>query len=268
MAWQDDIAQKRQQQQQEQAAKRLHSESVDAVKTNGKEVVASTNPLAKSTDIDSLIQQVKEVQLAALLGNEQKPQTIIINQNDLIKKMDDVSDQLQTSIQSLNNSKHDAQEITELKSLYLALTQLKTAITSSNGDLKEVVTKLITELTQTVHALEIKPVVNVPVPQVTVDIPEVDLKPLQDTLEGYFKAPEIEHGIDLECYRAQDISESGDMQYVGFVNPDGSWYIIENDMKANSIRYVFGNKGYAKAFKKASSYQYFLLNEAIDALST
>jgi hypothetical protein len=96
---------------------------------------------------------------------------------------------------------------------------------------------------------------------------EVDFGPLQDTIKEHFPAPETEDKrLDLSCYRAQDITEDENKQYVGFLNTQGDWYIVENDIKGNSMRYVFGTGSYAKAFKKAASYQYKLLNEAVDAL--
>jgi hypothetical protein len=102
----------------------------------------------------------------------------------------------------------------------------------------------------------------------TIELPAavVDFTPLQNTIKEHFPVPEAEDKrLDLSCYRAQDIIEDENKQYVGFLNTDGDWYIIENDIKGNSMRYVFGTKNYAKAFKKAATYQYKLLNEAIDA---
>lgn len=77
---------------------------------------------------------------------------------------------------------------------------------------------------------------------------------------------EADGKVDLDDYRAHDIINDGDIQYIGFVDIEGSWYIIENKVTENSLRYVFGKSGYAEAFAKAGSYKYKLLSEAVNAL--
>jgi hypothetical protein len=260
MAWQDDIAEKRKENRALEASQSLHQESITAVTDSGKEVVGATTNLAKSKDIDGLIQEVKELQLASLLGAS-KPSVILTDQTDLGDKMGELADKVSATIKELDSSETDRQQLAELKSLYIGLTQLRTAFTDGNGNLNKAIKVLITA----VQGINVSPVVNVPTPRVTVESAKVDLTPLQDTIKQYFRAPETEK-IDLDCYRAQDISESANMQYVGFVNPDGGWYIIENDIQSNSLRYVFGEAGYSEAFSKCSQYSYSLLNEAINAL--
>ena len=71
---------------------------------------------------------------------------------------------------------------------------------------------------------------------------------------------------ELDDFRPQDIKDDGDTQYIGFENPDGKWYIIENDTKSSSMRYVFGVKNYKSSFKKAGTWEYKTLSEAIRAL--
>jgi len=261
MAWHDDIAEQRKTFKQEQDAKKLHTDNISAVTESGKGVESATNKLAKTEDIDSLIAQVKEVQLASLLGAS-KPSIVLTDQTDLGDKMGEYIGKIETAIKQLDATDNDKQQLTELKSLYIGLTQLKSAFLTGNKD----VTKALATLTKAVQGIDVQPVVNVPAANVTVPLAKVDLKPLQKTIEQYM-APKIEEkGVDLECYRAQDITDSGNMQYVGFVNPEGAWYIIENDVKGNSMRYLFGTSGYAEAFAQASTYQYKLLNEAINAL--
>ena len=92
--------------------------------------------------------------------------------------------------------------------------------------------------------------------------PKIDLKPLTDTLESHFK----DDTIDLNNYRAQDIKDDGDTQYIGFTNVKGEWYIVENKTRKNQLRYKFGKSGYAKAWREAETYTYTLLYEAASAL--
>jgi len=68
--------------------------------------------------------------------------------------------------------------------------------------------------------------------------------------------------IDLASYKAHDLKDDGDLQYVGFVNPNGGWYIIENQVRENKMRYIFGSGGYDKAFSNAASWNYKILSEA------
>jgi hypothetical protein len=41
---------------------------------------------------------------------------------------------------------------------------------------------------------------------------------------------------------------------------------VENRVKENTLRYIFGTGGYAKAFAKAARFEYKLLDEAVNAL--
>lgn len=108
------------------------------------------------------------------------------------------------------------------------------------------------------------PIVNVEAPNVTVQERELDLSPLLTAIDS-LKPEEPPQEIQLQEYRASDLKESGGMQYIGFVHPSGKWYIIENDIKKNRMRYVFGRKAYATHFKSAASYEYKVMNEAINA---
>jgi hypothetical protein len=105
------------------------------------------------------------------------------------------------------------------------------------------------------------------IPEITIPkitVPNIDTTGIETVLrEMQHHTPE---GIDLDDYMAQDLKKIGGNQYVGFLNPDGAWYIIENDIKGESLRYLFGTKDYYKHFKKANEYVYKLLNEAVNAI--
>ena len=118
-------------------------------------------------------------------------------------------------------------------------------------DLKNAVAKLATQ----------KPTASAPAQAVN-----VNLKPLVDTLEKHLKK-EDDYKVELSCYRAQDIDNDGETtQYVGFLNPDSEWYIIENDLESNSMRWVFGKEGYKQAWEHHVGQRYKLLDEAINAV--
>ena len=108
------------------------------------------------------------------------------------------------------------------------------------------------------------PIVNVEPAQVTVQERPIDFTPVIKAIDA-MKPGESSEDIQLQEYRASDIKDSGGMQYIGFVHPSGRWYIIENDVKKNKMRYLFGQRAYATHFKNAASYEYKVMNEAVNA---
>lgn len=233
------------------------------IETLNQKKQASAQSQKEQSELGQMLAELKKMQMASLMGSQGKSTVILTDQTDLGDKLKEMVDSFSATVARLDSSDMDKQELTSLKALQTGLQDLKQAVINAKGDNSDVVAAI--------RALKLDvaaPVVNVPQPKVTVQSAPVDLKPLQATLEQYFTHEDVateDTTIDLECYRAQDIIDSGDMQYVGFQNPDGNWYIIENDIKGNKMRYVFGSKNYAAAFKKAPTYQYQLLDKAINA---
>lgn len=260
MSFAEDIAQKRadnaklQQEQQSKAALLA--------------TASNTETGAKSGDIDALIAQVKEVQLATMLGNN-KPHVILTDQTDLGDKMEALATKLADTVKQLDSGENDTAQLAQLKAL---TTALNTFIKSeADDDVTE--RKASADLLKAIKAIKLSPVVNVPAPNVTVSPSKLDLKPLQDTLVNLLSKQEDQeepsNQFDLDDYKAQDIDNSvKDYQYIGFLNAAGNWYIIENDVKGNKLRFVFGTDNYSDAFARSPEFQYLLLNEAIDAIST
>jgi hypothetical protein len=258
------IKARRQAAQDSRSASDTHKQTIDATLASGKGVVAATKDLAKKDDIDKMIAQLKEMQLAQLMATTNGQNQKTMNITDSAAYVGDAIDKLgETILSKLADDTSDKATKEQLGKLQTAINQLNTA-RSSDVTLLQASFK---QLHQAIADMEVNPVVNIDPPQVTVNAPKVDFKPLQDTIKQYFATPvsETEDTLDLDDYKAQDITEDGNIQYVGFVSPSGAWYIIENNISENSMRYVFGSKGYAKAFKKAPTYQYYLLNEAINA---
>lgn len=144
-------------------------------------------------------------------------------------------------------TKTDEAELAALKDLQTAVEKLQTLESDGNSNTN----KLLSDVVQAVRAI------------VPAQKQPIDFKPLQDTIKQYFVSDT--DTIDLDDYKAQDLTDGDTIQYVGFLNPDGKWYIIENDLKKNTLRYVFGSGKYSEAFQKAASYDYKLLNEAVNA---
>lgn len=235
----DEIAEKRKSIATDKSIRANHDDSIAAVSTSGENTVKATNKLAEHLDkLDPSDFNDAQIKLLTALQD----------------KLDIYNKQLSKNTVNTNESNE--------------------------------------QLLKAVTALKMNPTINVPEPSVTVSPPNitvkptpVNLKPLEDILTKYLKSvkraePKVivtppittpverEEVVDLDSYKAQDINNSNkNLQYVGFVNPEGKWYIIENDIKGNHLRYIFGNSDYKKAFEQAAQYKYLLLDEAIHALS-
>lgn len=98
-----------------------------------------------------------------------------------------------------------------------------------------------------------------PTPQVNITERELDLGGVEKAL----KSLTPKKTRDLSSYRALDLENMPDgNQYIGFQNSSGDWYIMQNDERANRIRYYFGKGDYATAWDEKVSHDYTTLSEA------
>ena len=175
--------------------------------------------------------------------------------------LDGVSTDIRTLLASLETSgakKLDAQVVNAIASLGSIVQAIQALRIENDEESKEV----LREIAETLSSLNVSPIVNVPKAQITVQERNIDFDPLIKALD---KKEEVETDDDpLAGYKAQDInSDDPHVQYVGFINPQGSWYIIENNDTTNTLRYKFGKKGYSTAFKNMTKHNYKLYSEAI-----
>ena len=65
--------------------------------------------------------------------------------------------------------------------------------------------------------------------------------------------------LELQKYRFSDMDVSSDPMYVGYVDPDGAWYIMEFNNASGTARYVKGSSGYTTAWtnRAIQSYGYY-----------
>lgn len=273
----DEIAQKRREQQAQQTADASRQQNLDAI-TGGsndiihtllqgdeqpKAVMVTNDDIAKKDDINNVLDQLKQLHLTNLLeaNKPKEPDQHVINVTDTTgyigKSIGDLGDTIMAKLADTTADDGTKKMLTDLLS---AINSLKSDVQSNPNE------DILQNIKQAIDSMDIQPVVKVAAPKVNVAAPEVNLKPLQDTLDKFLQLPDDK--VDLDCYRPQDINNDGNTQYIGFVNADGGWYIIENLTKKNQLRYLFGNSGYTAAFDNAASHEYMLLNEAIDALST
>jgi hypothetical protein len=235
-------------------------------KINEKKTTASTKADAQQT-VDSLIGQLKEVQLATLMGNS-KSTVVLADSTDFGDKMAELGDKIMAMLEAFKEDTTNVDKIATLVDDYkkLATYNVKAAREQSD-DIKVTLNKLVKSI-ESIKIPETKiPEVKIPafpkIPTPIVNVPKNDFSPIERAIESLKE----EKGLDLDDYKAHDINNlDKDTQYIGFLNPDGQWYIIENRVKENTIRYVFGKSDYKKAFKKAPTYQYELLSEAVNAL--
>lgn len=120
------------------------------------------------------------------------------------------------------------------------------------------------EVITAIGEIKLDPQITVSPPDVIVQQENVNIDPLIDAIKDLKPSQKI----DLGDYKAQDLASEELFQYVGFVSPSGSWYIVENDMEGGSLRYKFGVKNYKSSWKGRVGQNYRLLNEAIDEIST
>ena len=66
----------------------------------------------------------------------------------------------------------------------------------------------------------------------------------------------------LAGYRISDIDTGGDPNYYGFEDKNGSWYIMEYGVAAETFRYITGASGYATAWAGRVGPTYLLFENA------
>lgn len=164
------------------------------------------------------------------------------------------------SLEKTGAKKLDSDFIKSVNQLSTVANKLEKIKITSDEDIKHALHALSVALSQ----IDVRPVVNVPAPKVEVIEREIDFNPLLEKLNTPVKVQSS--AID---YRAQDLDELTDpnIQYVGFVNQSGGWYIIENDTLQATLRYKFGMKGYQKGWENRTKHTYKLYNEALNEVS-
>jgi hypothetical protein len=231
----------------------------DTVSASGKEVaksVANSNKdLAKSDDVQGVVDSINKLNVTTFLASKD-------SWSQIVGDMASAAERIQKVMKNLDGgaSKIDSSLSAAVNTLQAAVDKLKSIQLASDKD-------ILTELKKQnglLENLDINPVVNVASPNVKVDAPSVDLSGVEKAISS-IKPVQVAPGLKLEDYRAQDMDDNETYQYVGFVNPTGAWYIIENDIDGNSIRYVFGTKNYPSNWRSHVSLAYKLLNEAYRA---
>lgn len=226
-------------------------------RTTPQPVDIQNDDLVKGKDLDRIVDSINKMNLTSFVASKETWFSDLVDAlYTLTKRMSAVAQDFDgNGVRSIEKALNGA--ATKLET---AVDKLKSVKVESDTDLKEV----LSDMRDTLQAFDYSPTVTVPAPNVTVSPSELDLKPLQTALKDGL---EPLSRIDLSNYRAQDMdNEEEGVQFIGFVNPSGGWYIIKNVEVDNTLRYKFGKDKYARAWSKAPAFEYRLLNEAVNEI--
>ena len=155
--------------------------NTDSVKTKNVNVV---NDLATKTDINDVITQLKENQLATLMGNQQ-PSIMLasgVKTEDIIKPL---NDKISAALDAITNSNSNEKLAKQLDGSFKDFTKAMASFMVAHQDM---MTAIPQEIQDAVSTIDVKPVVNVPKATVNVAPSNVDLTPLLDKLANVEKA--------------------------------------------------------------------------------
>jgi len=234
----DDPISRIKQQRQTQADAALEQGRTDSI------IGAVTESGAQTTD--TLSKSMHDILMATMIGKDPRIAEVATNLTELLKSIVVATNNLEDSGLS---------EIRETFTKLLGeLSDLPERVAAT--DKSEELIPYLEDVARAVKAINISP-------NVTVTPSKVDLSGLEKTLKEALSTPEAE-GIDLDDYRAHDIDNTDpNIQYIGFVDESGAWYIMENNSLENSLRYKFGKGKYQTAWPKAATFGYLILSEAV-----
>lgn len=211
--------------------------------------VEVTNP----TDLTGTVEAIHKLNLTTFNTNQGLPQLA----DNLVKLTEHVK-----SLRDEYDNKGTGKTAKQLSTLVEKLENVAKALTSSKVEVDKEFKKLVKDLLSEIKAIDFNPTVNVAATKVTV--PEINTSGIERILTDFTTKEAVEK-VDLGDYFAQDLDElEPGIQYVGFVNPKGNWYIIKNIEEENKLRYAFGSDAYADFWPRASQLQYKRLDEALN----
>ncbi|MEI7632143.1 MAG: hypothetical protein WCJ60_02370 [bacterium] len=202
-------------------------------------------PTSLSTpDIKEVVKAVKQL--------EKSLKPIGIDNTDIIATLENVSSDITKELKGQNalikGSKTDKVSVTNLGELLNVL---------------ERQSKAIDTLTKEVKSIKLSPKITVPAP--VVNVAETDVKSIVKGLETVKKAVDTKNipvantpTDPLIYYLPSDIDDAGAVQYFGYTDNRGAWYIRKFDTSTSpkTIRFSFGQSNYATNFTNRASLTY------------
>ena len=170
---------------------------VDAIKTDSVKTknVNVTNDIATKGDINNVINQLKENQLATLLGNQQ-PSIMLasgVKTEDIITPL---NEKLSAALDVITKSNSNEKLAKQLDASFKSFTNELTSFMAAHQDM---MTAIPQEIQDAVSGLDVKPVVNVPKAEVKVSQNNIDITPVIDKLDllekaiGKIKLPQVDN---------------------------------------------------------------------------
>lgn len=148
-------------------------------RTTTQNVKVENEDLAKKEDIDAVINQLKEVQLASLLSGQNKPSIVLADSTDLGERVETLGSQITQAIAEFKNDKSQTQTLTSLANEYKAMFKALEQATTKQADN---LNKAISDLEKSFNAKDFNPSIKVAPPKV--EIPPADNKALTAALSN------------------------------------------------------------------------------------
>lgn len=193
MDYLDSVNDKRKKLEEQRQKEFLHKQALAQSKQNTKQIldtlksdsettkkVEIVNELASKDDIEDVIEQLKEVQLAALLSNK-RPELILANGVNVEDILSPLNDKISAALDTLANSNSNEKLAKQLDKSFSDFSEAMSAFLVQN---QEALTDTQRGIEESISKIDVKPVVNVPRAQVSVSAPEVDLSPLEAKLDA------------------------------------------------------------------------------------
>lgn len=197
----------------------------------------------------------------------QKPSIILTDSTDLGEHISQLGDKIIDVLEAVKDDKSTKDQIDRINDMTGEFRSLVASVQIEQESQADRIVAALNDLKRTVTSQ--KPVI-VPAPAVSFSERDVDLNPLVDAisrLEKLMTPKKQKKSLELSSFRAHDLADSPDnLQYIGFQDTSGNWYIMQHDPENNRDRYYFGTGDYELAWDDKFSHDYKTLSEAIRAL--
>lgn len=202
-----------------------------------------------------------------MAASRQKPQIILTDSTDLGQHIADLGDKIIDVLEAVKEDHSTKEQIDRINGMTAEFRELVETVQTSQETQADKIVLALNDLKTTVTKQ--KPVV-VPAPAVSLQEKDVDLDPIVGAINDLKKllAPtKQKKKTDLSTFRAHDQADAPDgMQYFGFMDLSGNWYIMQHDPEENRDRFYSGKESYDQAWDDKFGHTYTTLSEALRAL--
>lgn len=191
-------------------------------------------------------------------------QSRMVKVGEVVQKQDNFIKLADTIVKGLDNidPKQFKNVADSVKELSTQLKSLPNALDKLNAKDTQEMMDCMRGIQEAINNKDFSPSIDVKSPTV----PKLDVAPIVKAIENLKEGKEEdkEVGVDLDDYRGIVIDDDADtMQYIGFMNTKGEWYIICNDLDDNKMTYKFGKSGFGEVWKSHVNLSYKMLDVAV-----